>query len=49
LRVYIERFEADPAGQGLDTQAALADLIALSREIARIERYTGRASPSVIT
>jgi phosphoglucomutase len=49
LRVYIERFEADPAGQGLDTQAALADLIALSREIARIERYTGRATPSVIT
>jgi phosphoglucomutase len=49
LRVYIERFEADPAGQGLDTQEALADLIALSREIAHIERYTGRAAPSVIT
>jgi phosphoglucomutase len=49
LRVYIERFETDPAGQGLDTQVALGDLIALSREIAHIERYTGRTAPSVIT
>ncbi|SFK18010.1 alpha-D-glucose phosphate-specific phosphoglucomutase [Methylocapsa palsarum] len=49
LRVYIERFEPDPAGQNLETQEALAELIALSREIAQIERYTGRAAPSVIT
>lgn len=49
LRVYIERFEPDPARQDLDAQAALADLIAQAREIAGIEHYTGRLAPSVIT
>jgi phosphoglucomutase len=49
LRVYIERFEADPAQHDLDTQAALASLIALSRDLARIEHFTGRKAPSVIT
>jgi phosphoglucomutase len=49
LRVYIERFEPDPARHDLRTQDVLADLIALSRELAGISRYTGRAAPSVIT
>ena len=37
LRVYIERYEADPGRHDIETQAALADLIALSRGIAEIE------------
>ncbi|WOJ90123.1 alpha-D-glucose phosphate-specific phosphoglucomutase [Methylocapsa polymorpha] len=49
LRVYIERFEPDPTRQNLDTQFALADLIALSRDIAGIAHYTGRDAPTVIT
>lgn len=49
LRVYIERYEPDPAQHYLETQTALADLSALSRELAAIERYTQRAAPSVIT
>ncbi|MBI2717917.1 MAG: alpha-D-glucose phosphate-specific phosphoglucomutase [Rhizobiales bacterium] len=49
LRVYIERFEPDAARHGLETQAALVDLIALSRQLAGIEARTGRAQPSVIT
>jgi phosphoglucomutase len=49
LRVYIERYEPDPARQHLETEAALADLVSLSRELAAIERYTQRAAPSVIT
>ncbi|PPD45502.1 MAG: alpha-D-glucose phosphate-specific phosphoglucomutase [Methylocystis sp.] len=49
LRVYIERYEAAPARQFVETQAALADLVALSRDIAQIERYTQRETPSVIT
>jgi len=49
LRVYIERYEADPAKQFVETQAALSDLIALSRDLAEIERFTKRAEPSVIT
>jgi phosphoglucomutase len=49
LRVYIERYEPDPARQHLETEAALADLVSLSRELAAIERFTQRAAPSVIT
>jgi len=49
LRVYIERYEAEPANQFVETQAALSDLIALSRDLADIERFTKRAEPSVIT
>lgn len=49
LRVYIERYEADAARHSLETQAVLADLIALSRAIPEIERRTGRAAPTVIT
>ena len=49
LRVYIERYEADPARHGLETQGALADLIMIARELAKIEQYTGRREPSVVT
>jgi phosphoglucomutase len=49
LRIYLERFEADPKRQGLDPQTALADLIAAAREIAGIESRTGRTAPDVIT
>ncbi len=49
LRVYIERFEPDPAKHDIETQAALADLIAIAGEIAEIRRHTGRDTPSVIT
>jgi phosphoglucomutase len=49
LRVYIERFESDPAKHGFETQTALADLIQLSRTLAGIEARTARAAPSVIT
>ncbi len=49
LRVYIERYEPDPARHDLDTQEALADLIAVADEIAEINSRTGRSAPSVIT
>jgi phosphoglucomutase len=49
LRVYIERYEPDAHRHAIETQEALADLIALSRSIAEIEPRTGRAAPSVIT
>ena len=34
---------------GDEVQAALADLVALSRDLAGIEKFTGRPAPSVIT
>jgi phosphoglucomutase len=49
LRVYLERFEGDPARQGLDSQTALADLIRIADDIAGIRRHTGRDRPTVIT
>ena len=49
LRVYIERFEPDASRHDIETQEALASLIALSRAIPEIERRTGRKAPSVIT
>ncbi|MCU0935566.1 MAG: alpha-D-glucose phosphate-specific phosphoglucomutase [Gammaproteobacteria bacterium] len=49
LRVYLERYEADPAKQGLDTQQALADLIAAAEAVAGIRDRTGRDAPTVIT
>ncbi len=49
LRVYIERYEANPALLAQDTQAALADLIATAGELARLYEFTARARPDVIT
>jgi phosphoglucomutase len=49
LRVYIERYEPDPAKHDLETQGALSELIALAGNLAEIKRHTGRTEPSVIT
>ena len=49
LRVYIEHYEPPSGKLDQDTQAALADLIALSRSLAEIEKRTGRKAPTVIT
>jgi phosphoglucomutase len=49
LRVYIERFEPDPARHDQETQEALAPLIEIAQTLAEIARRTGRAAPSVIT
>jgi phosphoglucomutase len=49
LRVYIERFEPDAARHDVETQEALADLIAVADEIAGIKSRTGRDAPTVIT
>jgi len=49
LRVYLERFEADPSQHDRETQEALGDLIALAEEIAQIRKFTGRDRPTVIT
>ncbi|MER9771655.1 alpha-D-glucose phosphate-specific phosphoglucomutase [Mesorhizobium sp. M0220] len=49
LRLYFERYEPDKSRHDLDTQEALADLIAAADDIAGIRSHTGRAKPSVIT
>ncbi len=49
LRVYIESYEPDPAKHGQETQAALADLILVAEQVAKIQEFTGRDRPTVIT
>lgn len=49
IRIYLERYEADANLHDLDTQEALAPLIAAAAELTKISHYTGRSSPSVIT
>ncbi len=49
LRVYLEAFEPDAAKHGIETQAALAPLIAAADGLAGIRAATGRTQPTVIT
>jgi phosphoglucomutase len=49
LRVYLDRFENDPALLELDTQKALAALIDVADALLGIAKHTGRTKPDVIT
>ncbi len=49
IRVYVERYEPDPAKHGIETQTALADLIAVADEISELKKRSGRDAPTVIT
>ena len=49
LRVYLERYEPDPARHQLPAAESLADLAALAAGYAGIARHTGRNAPDVIT
>ncbi|GJD93195.1 alpha-D-glucose phosphate-specific phosphoglucomutase [Methylobacterium iners] len=49
LRVYIERYEAARDRHELETQHVLASVVRAARQLADIERLTGRSEPSVIT
>ena len=49
LRVYIERYEADPTKLAQETQTALADLINTAGDLAELGQRTGRVKPDVIT
>ena len=49
LRLYLERYEADPALHAIPTQEALAGLIAVAETVAQIRARTGRDAPTVTT
>ena len=49
LRVYLERFEANPERHAIPPQEALAPLIALAEKVAHIVDKTGRKAPDVIS
>lgn len=49
LRLYVERYEADPAKHDADPQVALAELIRIADTVAQIKSLTGMDKPTVIT
>ncbi|NYH27066.1 alpha-D-glucose phosphate-specific phosphoglucomutase [Paraburkholderia bryophila] len=49
LRVYLERYEADPARHDMPTQHALSGLIAVADQVAGIAARTDRHRPTVTT
>ena len=49
LRVYLERYVADPDRHEVPTQEALAPLIGLAEAVAQIAAITGRSEPDVIS
>lgn len=49
IRLYLERYEADPGRHGLDTQQALSGLVSIADGLSELRRRTGRQQPSVVT
>jgi phosphoglucomutase len=49
LRIYLERFEADPGRHGQPLSQALADLVGIASELTQIEQRFGRTAPDVVT
>jgi len=49
LRLYLERYEADPTKLDEPVQQALADLAALADDLAGIRQRTGMGAPTVAT
>ncbi|MES0370847.1 MAG: alpha-D-glucose phosphate-specific phosphoglucomutase [Mariprofundaceae bacterium] len=49
VRIYIESFESDPDNHGMDAQEALSDLIEVAATLSRLQEFTGRSEPTVIT
>lgn len=49
VRLYLEKYEADPARHAIEPQLALAPLAAIAEQLAQLKTRTGRAAPSVVT
>ncbi|MEW5757062.1 MAG: alpha-D-glucose phosphate-specific phosphoglucomutase [Pseudomonadota bacterium] len=49
VRIYLERFEPDPAKQDVDPQAALAELITIAEQLTQLKARSGMGGATVIT
>ncbi|MFN3919193.1 MAG: alpha-D-glucose phosphate-specific phosphoglucomutase [Methylohalobius sp.] len=49
LRIYLERYEADPTRHDLDPQEALSELIVLAEALSAVKTQSGRLGPDVVT
>jgi phosphoglucomutase len=49
IRLYLEKYEADPGRHAFDTQHALAGLTRIADTLAELKHRTGRQAPTVVT
>ncbi|XP_073059493.1 phosphoglucomutase, cytoplasmic [Primulina eburnea] len=49
IRLYIEQYEKDPSKTGRDSQQALAPLVEVALKLSKMQEFTGRSAPTVIT
>ncbi|KAK9276072.1 hypothetical protein L1049_005603 [Liquidambar formosana] len=49
IRLYIEQYEKDPSKTGKDSQEALSPLVEVALKLSKMEEFTGRSAPTVIT
>ncbi|XP_077234531.1 phosphoglucomutase, cytoplasmic-like [Tasmannia lanceolata] len=49
IRVYIEQYEKDSSKIGRDPQEALSPLVEVALKLSKMQEYTGRSAPTVIT
>ncbi|KAK8516747.1 hypothetical protein V6N11_007514 [Hibiscus sabdariffa] len=49
IRLYIEQYEKDPSKTGRDSQEALAPLVEVGLKLSKMQEFTGRSAPTVIT
>ncbi|CAK9863054.1 unnamed protein product [Sphagnum jensenii] len=49
VRLYVEQYEPEVSKHGLDAQEALKPLIDLALSLSKLEHFTGRTKPTVIT
>ncbi|KAA8529028.1 hypothetical protein F0562_033484 [Nyssa sinensis] len=49
IRLYIEQYEKDPSKTGRDSQEALAPLVEVALKLSKMQEFTGRSAPTVVT
>uniref|UniRef100_A0A5B6YHT9 phosphoglucomutase (alpha-D-glucose-1,6-bisphosphate-dependent) n=1 Tax=Davidia involucrata TaxID=16924 RepID=A0A5B6YHT9_DAVIN len=49
IRLYIEQYEKDPLKIGRDSQEALSPLVEVALKLSKMQEFTGRTAPTVIT
>ncbi|CAM8951399.1 unnamed protein product [Rhodiola kirilowii] len=49
IRLYIEQYEKDSSKTGRDSQDALGPLVKVALGLSKMEEFTGRSAPTVIT
>lgn len=49
IRLYLEKYEADPAKQGQPSASALKGLAEAALSLSKLREFTGRDEPTVIT